>query len=107
MAPFCQIFKNLSSPSAGFEPGDRVSFDIAILRLFACAEKGCSICFIIQGGVKIFENGWIARNEMSPEPYQLTVKAGRGMPLRVLWGMDPLKRALEFHTYAGMIDRGV
>lgn len=101
MPQFCRNFKNLSSPFDRIESGERVCIDIAIPRLFACAENKCSICSVIQSGVKIFEDGWIAENKMSPEPYELTVKAGLGKPMRLLWGMDPLKRALEFHTYAG------
>lgn len=106
MPQFCHNFRNLSSSFDGLESGERVCIDIAIPRLFACAENGCSICSIIQSGVKIFDNGWIAENKMSPEPYELTVKAGLGKPMRVLWGMDPLKGALEFHTYAGTNESG-
>lgn len=101
MPQLCHNFKNLSSSFDRFESGERLCIDISIPRLFACAENECSICSVIQNGVKIFEDGWIAQNRMSPEPYDLTVKAGLGKPMRVLWGMDPLKRALEFYTYAG------
>lgn len=106
MPQFCHNFKNLFSPFERVESGERVCIDVAIPRLFACAESECSICSVIQSGVKIFENGWIAENRMSPEPYELTVKAGLGKPMRVLWGMDPHKRALEFHTYAGTNESG-
>lgn len=106
MTQLCYHFKNLSSLFDRFESGERVCIDIAIPRLLACAENKCFICSVIQSGIKMFENGWIAENRMSPEPYDLTIKAGLGKPMRLLWGMDPLKRALEFHTYAGTNESG-
>lgn len=85
MPQFCRNFKNLSSPFDGLESGERVCIGIAIQRHFACAENICSNCSVIRNGVNIFENGWIAENRISPEPYELTVKAGLGKPMRVLW----------------------
>lgn len=46
----------------GLSLGRELCIDIAIPRLFACAESECSICSVIQSGVKIFENGSIAEN---------------------------------------------
>lgn len=79
MPQFCHNLKNLSSPIDRFEPGESVCVDIAIPRLFACAESECSICSAIQSGVKISENGWIAENRMNRQSWARPL----GKPMRV------------------------
>lgn len=79
MPQFCHNLKNLSSPIDRFEPRESVCVDIAIPRLFVCAESECSICSAIQSSVKISENGWIAENRMNSQSWTRPL----GKPMRI------------------------
>lgn len=96
---FCHNFAQMLSSQLDSE---RITFDVEVPHLSACAKKGCSICCIIQEGVKLFDHGWVAQKEANHEPYYLTIWAGKRMPLTLRWWMEPTKPNLQFYTHEGM-----